>query len=271
MYVSLRVEEYTGGMKSTTLIVLLILGAVGAYLIVSQQNTPDVSVPTPSGQATGDFIEMGNLIINNPGLKTDTWYLVYEKEGAPGLKAELTFSAESTCAVDGSTKPCPAGLSAGLRVTVHGTRIEGGSVRVATISEVQPAAMRTVRLYYYNPANDQGPGGVQCSSKGLVAVEREIFRTLTPIQDSVRLLLRGELTDEERAQGITTEFPLPGLELAGAALDGGTLTLTFRDPQNKTSGGSCRVSILWAQIEATAKQFPEVQKVRFMPEELFQP
>ncbi|MGC8651262.1 MAG: hypothetical protein ACP5RX_01445 [Minisyncoccia bacterium] len=51
----------------------------------------------------------------------------------------------------------------------------------------------------------------------------------------------------------------------------GTLILKFNDSLNKTSGGSCRVGILWFQIEATAKQFSEVKKVEFLPEELLQP
>lgn len=263
--------EYTGGMKATFIIILVILGAVGVYVLSTRQVVPGISTPTPSEPGASTFIEMGNLIVNNPGLKKDTWYLVYEKEGAPGLSAELVFSADSTCTVEGITAACPAGLSTGLRVTVRGDRNPDGSVSVVSVSDVKPQETREVKLYYYNPDNDQGPGGVQCSAKGLVAVEREIFRTLTPIQDAVRLLLRGELTDQERAQGITTEFPLPGVELSGASLNNGTLTLTFRDPQNKTSGGSCRVSILWAQVEATASQFPEVKTVRFMPEELFQP
>ena len=128
-----------------------------------------------------------------------------------------------------------------------------------------------ILLYYYNPALDQGEGGVQCSRRGLAAVGRTIPSTSTPIQDAVRLLLRGEVSDEEKAQGVTSEFPLPGVALSAASLEDGVLTLTFDDPGNRTSGGSCRAGILWFQIEATAQQFPEVTSVRFMPEELFQP
>ena len=80
-----------------------------------------------------------------------------------------------------------------------------------------------------------------------------------------------KLTEEERTAGIATEYPLEGLSLKGASLKDGILTLEFNDPSNRTGGGSCRVGILWFQIEATAKQFSEVQQVRFMPEELFQP
>jgi spore germination protein GerM len=129
-----------------------------------------------------------------------------------------------------------------------------------------------ITLYYYNPAQDKdAAGNVLCSRDGLVGVMREIKLTSTPIHDAIRLLLRGELTQDERQRGITTEFPLSDVELKGANLNNGVLTLEFVDPQNKTSGGSCRAGILWFQIEATAKQFSGVREVRFIPEELFQP
>lgn len=130
---------------------------------------------------------------------------------------------------------------------------------------------QTVKLYFYNPALDQGVGGVQCTSKGLVEVVRTIPKTETPLQDSIRLLLEGRITDEEKAIGVTTEFPLSGVSLKGANIKDGVATLEFIDPQNRTGGGSCRVAILWAQIEKTAKQFTSVKEVKFIPEELFQP
>lgn len=130
----------------------------------------------------------------------------------------------------------------------------------------------TVNLYYYNPAEDMDQtGNIQCSRSGLVAVEREIPLTQTPIQDTINLLLEGEITASEEAQGIETEYPLPGFELEGANLADGMLTLGFNDPQNQTSGGSCRAGILWFQIEQTALQFPQVDQVEFQPETLFQP
>ncbi|MBP8590951.1 GerMN domain-containing protein [Candidatus Shapirobacteria bacterium] len=131
---------------------------------------------------------------------------------------------------------------------------------------------RKVKLYYYKPELDQDKeGNLACSRKGLVAVERTIPLTETPIQDTIRLLIGGELTGEEKAEGIKTEYPLEGLSLEGATLKDGVLTLHFSDPEGKTSGGSCRAGILWFQIEETAKQFPEVKEVRFLPEDLFQP
>jgi len=117
-------------------------------------------------------------------------------------------------------------------------------------------------------------GNNACSRNGLVAVEREIPVTQTPIQDAINLLLKGKenLIQKEKEQGITTEYPLDGFYLSGANFkEDGTLILEFNDSLNKTSGGACRAGILWFQIEATAKQFEGVKKVEFLPEELFQP
>ena len=134
---------------------------------------------------------------------------------------------------------------------------------------------RKVLLYYYNPEKDKDEtGNIKCSREGLVAIEREIPATKTPIKDTIGLLLRGKenLRPEDIAKGITTEYPLDGLKLKSLNLkEDGTLILEFEDPLNKTVGGACRVGILWFQIEQTAKQFPEVKKVQFLPEEIFQP
>jgi len=134
---------------------------------------------------------------------------------------------------------------------------------------------RKVFLYYYKPENDRDEtGNIKCSRDGLVAIEKEIPLSKTPIQDTINLLLRGKgnLTQTEISQGITTEYPLEGFKLKSTNLkEDGTLILEFEDPLNKTVGGSCRVGILWFQIEATAKQFAGVKEVKFLPEELFQP
>lgn len=221
------------------------------------EHANELSIPVRFA-VVADFSADGNVVRNNPGLKPDVWYLVYEEPGVPARTVELEFTEIAT----------PA-LAQGQRVHVEGVARDS-KVLVSSITSVQEEGM-LIKLYYYNPTLDQGPGGVECSKKGLVAVERVIPTTQAPLKDSIQLLLRGELSEEEKSQGITTELPLPGVALQSARITNGTATLTFADPQNKTGGGSCRVAILWAQIEATAKQFPTVSSVRFQPEELFQP
>ncbi|QQR54539.1 GerMN domain-containing protein [Candidatus Peregrinibacteria bacterium] len=134
------------------------------------------------------------------------------------------------------------------------------------------AENQTVELYYYNEEKDTDEeGNLMCSEQGLEPVERIIPNSETLIEDTLQLLIQGGLTEEEQDRGIGTEYPLAGLELVGTDLKRGVLTLTFDDPLNKTSGGSCRVSVLWMQIERTASQFSEVKEVRFEPEWYFQP
>lgn len=142
-----------------------------------------------------------------------------------------------------------------------------------TNSTPDPVTERTVLLYYYNETNDTDEtGNVKCSADGLVAVERTIGISESPMQDAVRLLLTSDLTEAEIAAGITTEFPLSGLTLEGVTVaDDGVLVLQFNDPELATSGGSCRTNILWQQIQATATQFETINEVSFEPEELFQP
>ena len=222
------------------------------------QNANQLVLPV-SFTAPASFEASGNLTHGNPGQKPDAWYLVYDEPSAPGRFVELDFS----------TLPSAPTLVVGARVRGVGT-LSGSVVSVRSITPSDSSSMN-VQLFYYNPALDQGPGGAQCSRTGLVAVDRTISRTSTPLADSIRLLIQGKLSDAEKTQGLTTEFPLPGVSLTSATIVNGVATLTFADPQNRTSGGSCRTAVLWAQIEATATQFPSVHSVVFKPETLFQP
>ena len=144
---------------------------------------------------------------------------------------------------------------------------EGG----ATEAE-EPAAERTVDLYYYNADKDTDENGnIMCSETGLVAVERSISEIQTPIQSTVELLLEGELTEAEKEEGLTANFPLAGFSLAGVDLQDGVATLEFNDPKRSSSGGSCRISILRAQIAQTAQQFEAVNEVKILPADILQP
>jgi len=191
----------------------------------------------------------------------DTWICVdgqWVKHGVPSAPMPTEPCGEEPVACTMDAKLCPDGSYV---------------ARIPPKCDFAPCPeTKTIKLYYYNPELDKDESGnIACSRNGLVPVERAIPITQTPIQDTIKLLLLGELTDGERAQGIGTEYPLEGLSLKGASLKDGILTLEFDDSKNKTVGGSCRVGILWFQIEATAKQFSEVQQVRFLPEEIFQP
>ncbi len=200
----------------------------------------------------------GNVLVQHYAMAQDEWMTT---EFVP-FRTELTFSA-------------PAGEEGVLvleKDNPSGLPEHADERRIPVRFDLSNVPTRSIQLYYYNAEKDKdAAGNIQCSRDGLSAVERRIPVTQTPVQDAVRLLLKGKLTVAEKARGITTEYPLEGVALEGASLKTGTLTLAFTDPQNKTIGGACRAGILWFQIEATAKQFPEVTSVKFSPEELFQP
>lgn len=151
---------------------------------------------------------------------------------------------------------------------------EQNKIIIPVIFEDYPSGSQktAVSLYYYNKIKDHSlDPSFACAAEAVLPVIREIEHTKTPIQDSINLLLKGELSEAEEQEGFFTEFPLEGFSLKGANLKEGLLVLEFEDADNKTSGGSCRAGLLWAQIEKTAKQFPEVKEVSFIPETLFQP
>jgi hypothetical protein len=132
---------------------------------------------------------------------------------------------------------------------------------------------RSVNIFLYNSALDKDKdGNIMCSKQGLVVATRTIPFTITPLTDTLKLFIKGGLTNEEKNAGLTTGYPLIGLTFQNITLsDKGVLTLTLDDPYSKSSGGSCRASLLRAQLEATAKQFKEVKSVIIKPDTLFQP
>jgi len=133
-------------------------------------------------------------------------------------------------------------------------------------------ATREIDLYYYNEIRDREIAEyIPCSPDAVLPVKRKIPFSNTPIQDAVKELLKGKVSQAETQAGYKPMFPLEGVELTGANLKDGILTLEFADPLNVTGGGSCRVRLLWAEISKTAKQFPGVTEVKFQPEFLFQP
>jgi len=232
-----------------------------------------IQVIIKAGETETNFSETGNLVKDNAGLKAGVWYLVYEKPGASALYVELKFSEDSLCQIGATSQSCQTViLEQGDRAEVLGWEKGEAVIVKSMVINRTSQQFQTIELYYYNHNLDKdNSGNTLCSRNGLVAVEREVPVTNTPIQDAIRLLILGNLTEKEKEECITTEYPLEGFSLTGASLNNGVLALAFSDPYNKTGGGSCRVGILWFQIEATAKQFAGIQQVRFEPEYLFQP
>jgi len=203
----------------------------------------------------------GNVIGQAPATTADNWMT----NDFVSFEASISFSAPQT---DNGfvvlQNDNPSGLPENQK-----------ELRIPVVFTKTDQESRVIKLYYYNPEKDKdAEGNVMCSEAGLVAVEKEIPVTMSPIKDVISLLLKGRqnLTAQDIALGINTEYPLDGFSLAEANLKSdGTLVLRFNDPQNRSVGGACRVGILWSQIAKTARQFNNVSAVEFLPEELFQP
>lgn len=254
--------------------------------------TPTSTTPEPPQDPLKDLIRVTspqpNALVQSPlritGEARGNWYFeasfpVRLIDGNGRQLAIIPAQAQGEWMTE-SFVPFVASLSFANPTTATGTLIlekdnpsglpeHAAEVRIPVRFSPQQTS---VQLYYYNASKDKdSSGNILCSRQGLVATNRMIPKTITPIQDAIKELLKGVVTAQEQAQGLTTEYPLPGFSLKGANLKNGILTLEFNDSQNKTTGGACRVGVLWYQIEATAKQFPGVNQVVFKPDTLFQP
>ncbi len=126
----------------------------------------------------------------------------------------------------------------------------------------------TIKLYYQNTKTTNADA---CSANSVTSVNRTVLKTATPIQDAIKLLIAGNITATEKAQGFTTQFPNQDFRLLGATVKNGTLTLEFTEVPSFTTGGACKMTILSEQIIKTAQQFPGINTVVFKPADLFQP
>lgn len=263
------------------IIIILIIGIGGYYFFVIKTQKP-IDRENSKDDLIKVFLPAINQVIKNPllieGEARGIWYFEasfpirlvdangnvlgfaiaqaqsdWMTENFVPFKAQLAFATSSTeNGVLILEKDNPSGLSQ-----------NNDKLQIPVRFDLSGVSKRTVKLYYYNSFKDKdASGNIMCSRNGLETFEKNIPLTQTPIQDTIKLLLKEELIPK---------YSLSGVELKSASLKNGVLTLTFIDPENKTGGGSCWVGILWFQIEATAKQFPGVSSVRFLPEELFQP
>ena len=273
-------------------IFLSVVAGIGYWYMSNQEPAPTTVLPASKDDLIVVNTPLPNSVISSPltisGAARGYWYFeasfpakIYDSNGTllgvTPIQAQGEWMTEEyvpfSTVLTFDTSTTPTGTLVLEKDNASGLPEHANELRIPIKFQTTraPSEDRVVQLYYYNPALDQGPGGAQCSRSGLVAVERTIPLTVTPLKDAIVLLLQGTLTEAERAQGITTEFPLSGVSLTSAAITDGVATLTLADPQSKTSGGSCRAGVLWFQIEATAKQFSNVTSVRFMPANLFQP
>ncbi len=140
-----------------------------------------------------------------------------------------------------------------------------------TATNEEQEATQTVKLYYYNEKEDEkdDDGEALCDEKAVLAVDRQIEKTDSVIEDTLSLFLQGDLTAEEKDSGYTTTLPAKGFSLKNVELKDGIINLTFEDTDDFVSGKECATKLLETQIKKTAGQFEDVKKVIIKPSNLF--
>ncbi|RJQ36155.1 hypothetical protein C4552_04325 [Candidatus Parcubacteria bacterium] len=114
-----------------TLLVVAAVGASAAYFAFQDRAPFGGKPPLDIPDEPTDFAEAGVVVFNNPGLKPDTPYLIYEEPGKPALSVQLILDATSACAAPDGAAPCMAistSLEAGFggkRATVEGISNDG--------------------------------------------------------------------------------------------------------------------------------------------------
>lgn len=134
-----------------------------------------------------------------------------------------------------------------------------------SVNWYEPQKKEKVSLFYYAGKEST------CDYQFVMPVEREIPASGNIIEDTVELLIKGQLTEGEKAGGFTTDLPNADFKLLASNLsDSGTLTLKFTEVPGLTSGDSCRVGLLMEEILKTVRQFPQVKRIVFQPDSLFE-
>jgi hypothetical protein len=142
-----------------------------------------------------------------------------------------------------------------------------------------PTQKQTMTLKFYVSDLVKDPDVEDCNAP--TYVERTLPYSTTPLADSLNYLFKSlRLTNDEQGAGLVNRFEHPDyatrlakFKLLSATITNNVATITLEDPLDFTGQGSCAGSIIKSQIENTAKQFPSVTTVKFMPDNgtLFQP
>lgn len=170
----------------------------------------------------------------------------------------------------------------GLQKSVSEIKSDIDSLKVTpTQAELTttPTPEKTMTIKFYVSDLVKDPDVIKCDAP--TYVERELPYSTTPLADAMNYLFKSlKLTNDEQGAGLVNRFEHPDYSsrlakfmLVSATISNKVATLTLDDPLDFTGQGSCAGSILQSQIENTAKQFPSVTSVKFMPDNgtLFQP
>jgi len=121
--------------------------------------------------------------------------------------------------------------------------------------QVKESDRGIVRAFFGNNIKD--PNVLHCDR--VYPVERVVPKTQAVARTALQELLMG-LTPFEKQEGYFTAIN-DGVKIQKLTIENGTAFVDFDETLEAQVGGSCRVTIIRAQIKETLKQFPTVQNV----------
>ena len=243
-----------------------------------KNNVPDV--PRKTVSASGNIIvtsPVADAIIGLPLVITGSArvfenalnYRVLDEDGAV-LTEGVSMSNAPDVGEFGSftvttSYPVPSGATGTVEVFDYSAK-DGAVIDLAIVPIVFPTmASMMVKVYWSN-------AGAETDCDSVVAAERRIPKTVATGYAALTELLDGPNTKEIQNNS-TTSIP-SGVSIKSLTIADGVAKVEFSS--NLETGGSCRVSLIRSQIEATLKQFPTVTSVVIStagnnPEESLQP
>lgn len=281
------------GNKSTILIVVVILLAIGAYFAFGNKNsdvidnddtsqpgsddnnngsddTTDmsskirVSIPAGNSVNASTGFEVGGQAVGNWFFEASAPVSVYSKDGkllvATYMTAQGEWMTTDFVPFKGQIPPfLTNGATEGYIQFENDNPSdnEGSHYVYKKYVLFDPQETQKIKLYFGNTIKN--PNVADCSL--VYAVERTVPKTESIGTLALRTLLRGT-TEAEAKLGYISAFDRgSGQELKSLTIKNGVATADF---SFLPSGGSCLVGEARAQIEQTLKQFSTVKTVKIL-------
>ncbi len=115
--------------------------------------------------------------------------------------------------------------------------------------------LMSVDVYFGN--SKQNTNQKECGK--VYPIERITEEVRPPYRSAVEQLLAGP-TDKEKKEGLFTSIN-PGVRVNSLSVNSGIARVDFSSELTKNVAGSCKVTTIKAQIEATLKQFPDIHSI----------
>lgn len=127
------------------LLIAALLAIIGFWYLAWRTAVKTANAPAPAAEENknvgSDFARAGTVTFDNPGLKPNTPYFIFEEPGSPALSKELIFDKDSVCvSPTGESRPCfSLDAAPGMPYNEKRTLVEGvsrsdGSLLVKKIS-----------------------------------------------------------------------------------------------------------------------------------------